>query len=241
MKLSIIIPAFNEARVIENCVQCAADAVRLNSNPGFEGEIVVVDNNSTDQTAELAGQAGAKVVFEPHNQIARARNAGAQAATGDWLLFLDADTLLPPETLADALAEMARGDIVGGTSILNYGRPPLRARPFVMLCNFAIRRLKMTAGCFLFCRGDVFRDLNGFDETFYAGEDAEFGKVLKRLARQRRMSVAILHRHPPLTSDRKFRQHGLRGVLLAVARYIFLPKHTMRDKRHLDIFYGERK
>jgi GT2 family glycosyltransferase len=203
--------------------------------------VIVVDNNSTDQTAAIAREAGVRVVFEPVNQIARARNAGGKTADGDWLLFLDADTLLPAETLADALTEMERGNVAGGTSILNYGNAPLRARPFIALCNLIIRRLQMTAGCFLFCRAEAFRDLGGFNEEFYAGEDAEFGKALKRWGRAKGMSLAILHRHPPLTSDRKFRLHGLGQVLLAVTRYVLLPRRTMRDKRLLDLFYDGKR
>ena len=57
-----------------------------NDKLGFTSEIIVVDNNSTDNTANLA--AGAQVVFEPINQIGRARNAGAAVAVGDWLLFV---------------------------------------------------------------------------------------------------------------------------------------------------------
>ncbi len=69
--------------------------------PGLTHEIIVVDNNSTDLTAELAKQAGAKVVFESINQIGRARDTGATAATGDWLLFVDADSLLNPGMIAE--------------------------------------------------------------------------------------------------------------------------------------------
>ena len=59
---------------------------------GWGVELIVCDNNSTDRTAEIARNAGARVVFEPVNQIARARNRGAAAATGDWLIFVDADS-----------------------------------------------------------------------------------------------------------------------------------------------------
>ena len=92
MHLSIIIPAFNEERLIERCLQSISVSLVANFTPGVTSEIIVVDNNSTDKTADLARQAGAQVVFEPINQIGRARNAGAAEATGDWLLFLDADS-----------------------------------------------------------------------------------------------------------------------------------------------------
>ena len=77
MHLSIIIPAFNEERLIEHCLRSVSASLAVNDRPGLTSEIIVVDNNSTDNTANLARQAGAGVVFEPINQIGRARNTGA--------------------------------------------------------------------------------------------------------------------------------------------------------------------
>lgn len=108
MHLSIIIPAFNEERLIEQCLQSVYASLATNSQPGFTSEIIVVDNNSTDNTANLARQAGARVVFEPVNQIGRARNAGAAEATGDWLLFVDADSIFKSRIACRYLAAHRR-------------------------------------------------------------------------------------------------------------------------------------
>ncbi|MEK6246435.1 MAG: glycosyltransferase family A protein, partial [Pseudomonadota bacterium] len=71
----------------------------------FEGaggwELIVCDNNSTDDTAGIARAAGARVVFEPHNQISRARNRGAAGAAGEWLVFVDADSSPSPGLFRD--------------------------------------------------------------------------------------------------------------------------------------------
>jgi len=64
--------------------------------------VIVVDNNSTDRTGELA-RAVARRRFEPINQISRARNAGGRHASGDWLLFVDADSCLHPASVAELL------------------------------------------------------------------------------------------------------------------------------------------
>src|SRR6185369_12224787 len=90
LKLSVVVPAFNEERLLVatlDSIKAAAQGLG-----DWNWELVVCDNNSTDRTAEVARAAGAKVVFEPHNQISRARNTGAAAATGEWLLFVDADS-----------------------------------------------------------------------------------------------------------------------------------------------------
>ncbi len=92
MKISIVIPAFNEERLIEDTLASVREGMAELSRRGIESELIVCDNNSTDRTAEIARAAGAKVVFEPVNQIARARNCGAAAAGGDWLIFVDADS-----------------------------------------------------------------------------------------------------------------------------------------------------
>ncbi len=90
MKVSVVIPAFNEARLLGETLRHVQAALTVFTSRGWGVEIIVCDNNSTDATAEIARAAGATVVFEPENQIARARNSGAAAATGDWLIFVDA-------------------------------------------------------------------------------------------------------------------------------------------------------
>jgi glycosyltransferase involved in cell wall biosynthesis len=87
---SVIIPAFNEEEFLAETILAAREAMNAGDR---KGELIVVDNNSTDSTAEVARKAGAdRVVFEAHNQIARARNAGAAATTTPLLVFVDADT-----------------------------------------------------------------------------------------------------------------------------------------------------
>ena len=100
MRISVIIPAFNEEKLLPQTLAAVAAAVGAFRERGWEHEVVVCDNNSTDRTAELARAAGATVVFEPINQIGRARDAGARVATGDWFIFIDADSW-PSAALSD--------------------------------------------------------------------------------------------------------------------------------------------
>src|SRR6266404_2621669 len=100
MKISVVVPAYNEEKLITDCLRSIRAAGAAFNEPAAESrgtchaslELIVCDNNSTDRTAELARAEGAMVVFEPVNQIGRARNTGAAAATGDWLIFIDADS-----------------------------------------------------------------------------------------------------------------------------------------------------
>src|SRR5437588_13002804 len=118
MKLSVIIPAFNEEKLITASVDKVFAAFRANAAADWSGEVIVVDNNSTDRTAELARAAGATVVFEPINQISRARNAGTCIAGGDWFLFVDADSYLSPVTLAELLHCIRRRRVAGGGCLI---------------------------------------------------------------------------------------------------------------------------
>ena len=107
MKISIVVPAFNEEQLLPASLKAISDASAAFTEAGWTTELIVCDNNSTDRTAEIAAAAGAIVVFEPVNQISRARNAGAARATGDWLLFIDADSFPTRELFADLVAEIA--------------------------------------------------------------------------------------------------------------------------------------
>ena len=95
--LSVVVPAFNEEKVLPRSLA----AIRTALAAFDDAELIVCDNNSTDRTAAIAREAGAQVVFEHVNQISRARNAGARAARGDWLLFVDADSYPSRELFLD--------------------------------------------------------------------------------------------------------------------------------------------
>jgi glycosyltransferase involved in cell wall biosynthesis len=112
---SIIIPAYNEEKWLSQTFSSLKEAM---STLDVSGEIVVVDNNSTDQTARIAKQHNAQVVFEPINQISRARNAGAKVAQGRYFIFMDADTFISPALLQTALKNLSSGICCGGGGIV---------------------------------------------------------------------------------------------------------------------------
>src|SRR2546421_4563675 len=114
MQISIIIPAFNEERLLGESLRHVQAAMTAFTRRGWAAELIVCDNNSTDRTAEIARAAGATVVFEPVNQIARARNRGASEASGDWLVFVDADSHPTPELFAAVADEIERGRCLAG-------------------------------------------------------------------------------------------------------------------------------
>lgn len=241
MELSIVIPAFNEARLIERSLQSVAVSIAANQTSGFTSEIIVVDNNSTDNTAELAREAGARVVFEPINQIGRARNAGAAHATGDWLLFLDADSLLIPGLLTDILQMIESGKYVGCGSTLHMDGLPWWANWTLRLWTGTSILFRWAAGALVVCRRDAFQDVGGFDQDLYALDEIRLSKQLKRWGRQRGLRFTILTRHPLETSSRKMSLYSGREIAGQIFRVLLLPRRTLRDKKQLSVWYDGRR
>ncbi|MGC4096155.1 MAG: glycosyltransferase [Nitrospira sp.] len=241
MHLSIIIPAFNEARMIQRCLQSVSESVAANHAPHFTSSVIVVDNNSTDNTAELARQAGARVVFEPVNQIGRARNAGAAQATGEWLLFLDADSLLSPELLADILRVIESGTYVGCGSTLRMDGLPWWAGVTLRLWTGTSVLLRWAAGALIVCRRDAFQDIGGFDQELYALDEIRLSKQLKQWGRRHGLQFSILTRHPLETSSRKISLYSGREIAAQIVRIFLLPKKTLQDKKHLSVWYDGRR
>ena len=125
MKISIVVPAFNEERLLGQSLTQIKASARAFEPLGWETELIVCDNNSTDQTAQIAREAGATVVFEPVNQIARARNCGAAAATGNWLIFVDADSHPSAELFADVAAQITSGKCLAGGATVKLDAPQI--------------------------------------------------------------------------------------------------------------------
>jgi glycosyltransferase involved in cell wall biosynthesis len=114
--ISFIVPAHNEEACLRRTLQAIHDSARLVGQPY---EIIVVDDASTDATAEIAQRHGARVVREKHRQIAATRNSGGRAATGDQFFFVDADTTINPRAVAAAATSERRWRLLGAIGILS--------------------------------------------------------------------------------------------------------------------------
>jgi glycosyltransferase involved in cell wall biosynthesis len=199
----VLVPAFNEARGLAASLTSIRAAMDAFAARGWPTELIVCDNNSTDGTAAIAAAAGAQVVFEPRNQIGRARNAAAAAATGDWLVFVDADSHPTPALFAAAADAMAGGRCLAGGSTVRMDDGGWIGRTLVAGWNLLSRVTRWAAGAFIFVDARAFRDVGGFSTRLYASEEIDLFRRLKRLARRERRRITILHRHPLQTSGRK--------------------------------------
>lgn len=239
MKLSLVVPAFNEERLIAETLERLNAGIEVFKRRGWSGELVVCDNNSTDRTAELARAAGATVVFEPVNQIARARNAGARAATGDWFLFVDADSSPTRQLFEEVLAVIESGKCIGGGCTVTLPGAPLLVRGWVGVWNLTSRMMRWAAGSFLFCEAAAFRTIGGFSEQLYAAEEIDYSRRLK--ARFPECEFIILHRHPIATSGRKAELYSAREQLAFVWKMLTAGGRTLRSRDACSMWYDGRR
>jgi glycosyltransferase involved in cell wall biosynthesis len=241
LKISVVVPAFNEEKLLAASLASIRDAMSSFTNKGWASELILCDNNSTDRTAEIARAAGAAVVFEPVNQIGRARNCGAAAATGDWLVFVDADSHPSRELFAEVAATIESGTcLFGGVTVRMAGRH-FFANAFTALWNTVSRLGKYAAGSFIFCETVAFRQIGGFNNQLYASEEIDLSNRLRSLARTTGKRAVILHRHPIITSDRKVRLYSSRELFRIIFRATFIYRRTVRDREACHLWYDGRR
>jgi len=230
--VSFIVPAYNEAQLLGrtlSSIEQAARALQLTF------EMIVVDDASVDHTPEVARAHGARVVLVNHRQIAATRNAGAREATGDWLVFVDADTIIGEVVLRDAIAALRAGAVGGGCVVRFDGRVPRYGRMLIALVLPIYLALGLAAGCFLFCTRQAFDAAGGFDETLFAAEEVVLSRALRRLGR------FVLLRASVVTSGRKLRAHSAREVLGTLLRLAFTGPQALRQRAGLGLWYGPRR
>ncbi len=241
MKLSIIVPAFNEERLISESLRQINAALVTFTQRGWTTELIVCNNNSTDRTAELAQAAGAQVVFEPVNQIARARNAGAAAATGDWLIFVDADSHPTADLFADVAEQIISGTCIAGGSTMKLDTTLLLPRAVAGFWNQVSRVTRWLAGSFIFCEAATFRSIGGFSHELFAAEEIEFSQRLKKQARTSGKRIIVLHRHPLHTSARKIHLYTIREHLTFMTKTVLGRGRSLNDRDACKIWYDGRR
>jgi glycosyltransferase involved in cell wall biosynthesis len=225
VKLSIIIPAYNE----ENYLPATLDAI--NAAKTDDSEVIVVDNLSTDTTRDIAASRGAKVVTETEHNIGKVRNTGAAAANGDVLVFIDADSIVRPGIFERIVEAAEDKQCFGGAAAVEY--EPITNRTvvswFIALYPILGNWMKMRGGALQFCRADVFHELGGFDSTIYVGEDIDFGWRLDRLARDRKAHTAFIKEPKVLTSSRRWNRMGFLRLMFFTHPIVVLSAWRIRS------------
>ncbi len=224
--ISFIIPAHNEAALIGRTLAALHQSVQAQ---GERYEVLVVDDDSTDDTAECALEHDARVVDVNHRQIAATRNAGARAALGELFFFIDADTMATARAVRAAVRALRGGAVGGGCAVRFDGPVPLYAALMERaVLPILLPLLRMAPGCFLYCTRQAFFQAGGFNERLFWAEEVAFAQRLKRQGR------FVMLREFVITSGRKVRTHTALELLRVGIRL------TLGQRTGLDYWYGPR-
>jgi len=220
MKISIIIPCKNEAGVVEHLLEALTRQSRV------ADEIIVVDSHSTDTTVERSQQYANKlpltIIKADKPGAAHARNAGAAVATGDMLIFMDADLIPDAEFLADFEAQVTKHLFAAGSFTQQMKSKKMTIR---LGASFMVGYMRLMAhtpwpigfSC-LYATRQAFQTINGFDPELFIMEDYDF--VLK--AKRAGYKIGIIKTNCQ-SSDRRYREQdfkqGLRGIYGELYRY----------------------
>ena len=187
MKISIIIPAHNEEKYLEETLRYVSEQ----NYPDFE--IIVVDNNSTDRTKEIAESFGVKVFSEKNKGTGWAREKGRLEASGEILAFLDADCLPDPDWLSRGVKYFeSNKDVVAVTGPYDYFDSLFWYRNFLMLIqkyiysffNILLQKLGIGAviifgNCFM--RASALEKIGGIDTSIiFYGDDTDIAKRISK-------------------------------------------------------------
>lgn len=198
MKISVIIPAHNEEKEIEATLRSA----ELQSVPAHE--IIVVCNGCTDRTVEIAKRHPVKTLVTRKRGLNPARNWGAERATGDVLLFMDADARLAPDFIEELQNAAGGRERFLGSARSVPDNP--RYRPYFWIINAAVQVARLASNGAVFCPKALYEQAGGWPPSDPVGFEVFFINAVKRLGR---VEYIYLRRSHMIGSTRRFRKEGI--------------------------------
>lgn len=204
--VSVVVPARNEAEYLSATLRSLRAQTTDRSY-----ELVVVDGNSEDRTPEIAREFGVRLVSGPGSAIGQGRHLGARAADGEWLAFVDADTLVVPDYI-DAMLEYVREEGLSAASSRCRMRGG-RATLMQAVINHVFPRLErpILPGFNFFVERGAYEDAGGFPDV--PNEDTAFSRQLARSEPTGYVPDVLVE-----TSPRRISESGLTGTLWHYAR-----------------------
>jgi glycosyltransferase involved in cell wall biosynthesis len=225
IKVSVIVPAYNEEKLITRALQ----SVEGQEFDRSELEVIVVDNASTDKTTQVCQHYFQNngmphcLLREPILSPGKARNTGAKRATGDVLLFLDADSFLAPNTV-DRVYEWYKNGHRMGTLRIKPDSSDIVAAGFFSIIHFG-KNLFNIAANLGFCDRILFEELGGFKTELKQCEDLEFYQRVKGVLKKRGLPWCVIDDAPIYTSTRRMDRFPLKlGYLIILLEWGILGK-----------------
>lgn len=233
--VSVVIPAHNEEKLIGGTVRQLINAF---DSLQIDYEIIVVNDDSTDQTAAIARDLGTVVLNVKLRNIGAVRNAGAQAAKNKYLIFVDADTHVPQATIQSTIDALETGNIGGGALVELAQGPNIHWSKywlFPLISTIWLRLGRWAAGCYMFCDRQAFVEMGGFPEEYFAAEEFFFSRRLKRVGR------FVILDQPVQTSPRKLNDYSVWQLLRFATRPFFSVSGMLKSRKGLEILYEHRR
>ena len=235
--LSVIVPAWNEEKYIGRTIDSLKRAAAAYERErGCTTEIIVVDNNSQDRTADVAREHGAKIVFEPISNIGRARNAGARAASGKFLAFCDADNCVTENMFYRIHDHLSDPRIVGGGTWIHPERRNLKIIFFMFCWHIYVTFSRVGVGV-MHCRKEDFEAIGGYNEEIYAAEDLQLAYDLRKLGKPRGQKFNLLGDCWIITSTRKLDQGSFWELFSKMIGFGFGLQKKIRSKEYCEHWY----
>ena len=229
--ISFVIPCYNEEQYIKDCIR---SIVIEASSCLYQYEIIVVDNNCTDNTASIASQEGAIVVFEKQKGVVFARQKGYEIAMYDLIANIDADSRLCKGWIKTALAQINKADVVAVTGPLVYDDVSKSMTIMTKIYYYLAWFSNNYIGVFLqggnaLIKKSALDKVNGYDTSIaFYGEDTMTAKRLNQFGQIKFVMKLKLHSSPRRLKD----QGVLKTTWLYLSNYFsvtFKNKSTTND------------
>jgi cellulose synthase/poly-beta-1,6-N-acetylglucosamine synthase-like glycosyltransferase len=217
-RISVVIAAYNEEKYLPNCLK----AIRAQNFPKENYEIIVVDNNSKDKTAEIARSFGAKVIVEKKQGNTFAVSKGLKNAKGEIVAATDADTNVYPDWFSVILNAFSDEKVVAvtGTAYTDSGRKffdflSRKSFEYFMKFNFLMGK-RALSGFNYAVRKEALEKVGGIDERFIMSSDVDLGLRISRLGK-----VLFLNRMKVTTSLRRWKKASFSAIYVYISGYIW--------------------
>lgn len=228
MRISFVIPAYNEERLLPKCLESIERAL---SRGTYDVEVIVANNASTDRTGEVARRYPfVRVVDEPKKGMVRARQAGFLVATGDLIANIDADTVLPEGWIDTVLAEFTKDEKLAALSgpyvyydLSWFHRVFTRVWYHIGYLTHLVNHYIFNVGAMLqggnfVIRRTYLEQVGGFDTTIeFYGEDTDIAKRISKVGK-----VKWTFKLPMYTSGRRLKREGtIQTALKYASNYVY--------------------
>jgi len=238
--VSFVIPAFNEELALASTL-AAANLAReaFKSKTGLPSEIVLVDNCSTDKTAEIATLFGARVIHHSIRNISSVRNAGLREAAYNLIIAIDADCRIEENALFEIYEYMATGEYIGGSLNLRVESPKLSTRILARALQwFVLWKAGHNGAVFFFLRDEALA-VGGFSEKHLVAEDSVFTDAMRARAKVIKKRFGRLSNVTVTTTDRK--GSTLKGLIQIAPHVWRMYRGQEVDKKHFDYWYNPKR